>query len=765
MSRSRYLSVVALAVVASTRFIACAAGGGNGGDGGGSGNGAQGGSGNTSGNGGSGPTTGNGGSVGNGGSSQAGVGGTGNNGGSTGLGGASGASGSSAGAGGTVAGTGGASPDGGTGGVLPTLDAGPGTRPTACPASVDLLSDFEEGQGILAKVGTPVRTGWWYVFADAVGGMQTPSATVPLAVAAAPTDDMPGMCNQFALHSTATGHGATTAQYAGMGATLAPELTAPNDPTKKHTYSLAGYDGISFKVKSGAGTQGPVWFELLNTETQPTPANMGAGTATCFSVDAFNTRGSLLTNVTSTWQTINIPFSQLIPRYFPASGAASCDSITAGCGTTIKCQAPVFNPASALGFQFSIYPQAEFQRQAAAGATAGAYDLWVDDVTLYKGDAGLPAAPTGTATNPFPHDRPYASCALPTGAAGKVIVAAYDKWKSRFVTVSGAQSSVQQIEQNDVVSEGIGYGMLIAVYMNDKPLFDGLWAYWKAHAAVTSATGQTALMTWRIGGAGGTGSATDADEDVAFALLMASRQWGGTYTPALASDMIGLVFTNDIDAGSGTPKGGNQYLTIEPTNPSYFAPAYYREFAKVDARWSAVVTRVYQILGGAIVASNGLVPAWCGNSCTAAAANQGSANPATDMLYQYDAHRVPWRIGMDYCWNGTAAAAAKTYTDKTTAFFAANNGVGRIWDVYTLAGLKGTGAGNNSMSVIGTAGVGAMASGNAAFVQSAYQQVLDGVNRGVLDVAAAGLSSGYSYFNATVGMLTLLAMTGNFYVM
>ena len=37
------------------------------------------------------------------------------------------------------------------------------------------------------------------------------------------------------------------------------------------------------------------------------------------------------------------------------------------------------------------------------------------------------------------------------------------------------------------------------------------------------------------------------------------------------------------------------------------------------------------------------------------------------MIYQYDSHRIPWRIGLDYCWNGTAAA--KTYLDKISGFF------------------------------------------------------------------------------------------------
>ncbi len=53
------------------------------------------------------------------------------------------------------------------------------------------------------------------------------------------------------------------------------------------------------------------------------------------------------------------------------------------------------------------------------------------------------------------------------------------------------------------------------------------------------------------------------------------------------------------------------------------------------------------------------------------------------MIYQYDSHRIPWRIGLDYCWNGTAAA--KTYLDKISGFFSgkASTGVGRVFDIYS----------------------------------------------------------------------------------
>ena len=107
----------------------------------------------------------------------------------------------------------------------------------------------------------------------------------------------------------------------------------------------------------------------------------------------------------------------------------------------------------------------------------------------------------------------------------------------------------------------------------------------------------------------------------------------------------------------------------------------------------------------------GLISAWCNQSCSATATNSGSADPATDVIYQYDSHRIPWRIGLDYCWNGTAAA--KTYVDKTTAFFMASarggTGMGRIADLYSPNGSAYTGAAANSASVIGTAAAGAMA--------------------------------------------------------
>jgi len=309
--------------------------------------------------------------------------------------------------------------------------------------------------------------------------------------------------------------------------------------------------------------------------------------------------------------------------------------------------------------------------------------------------------------------------------------------------------------------------MLIAVYMDDKALFDGLYTYWKAN---TSAG--TGLMTWN--NTGGTGTATDADEDAAFAMLMASKQWsGGTYA-ADATTLMHAVLASDM-SGNNFIKGGSNYTASQVTNPSYFAPAWYRAFARADtantATWNSLASAAFTLLNNISgSSSNGLYGAWCSNNCMSPAANTGSADPTTDMIYQYDSHRIPWRIGTDYCWNGTAAA--KTYVDKTSAFFSSSQhgggGVGKLVDLYNRDGTDyTTGQARNSASIIGTSAVGAMANTSyQTYLNDAYQFVLDVSNRGTINDRAASeinppTKSSYSYFNATVGLLTLLTMNGN----
>jgi endo-1,4-beta-D-glucanase Y len=547
--------------------------------------------------------------------------------------------------------------------------------------------------------------------------------------------------------------------YVGFGAPFAGVLPPPSGTTTKakNPYDVSSYSGVSFNIKSASGTAPPIWVEFHNTENVPTPD----GTAKYSTVDQYNTRGMLLTNIGTSWTKVFIPFAITAPRYLPSTSSADCSM------ASVFCQAPGWDSKNTLGIQFGIYPQ--YLVQPFTSGTSLNYDLWVDDVSFYKGDDGLGTWKSSSGTmHAFPVDSPkVGSCSKPAGASGKYLIPMYNTWKKMFVTGSGSSTRVIRPENaNDTVSEGIGYGMLIAVYMGDKDLFDALWSYEQAHKE----GGKGNLMTWCVpGGGGGTGSscsppggsATDADEDMAFALIQAGKQWGGTYTDT-ATALIKDIGTYDINSSLMLPSGGSN-LSTGRTNPSYWAPAYYRLFAALDSShpWMTYVTNSYTALNAVAGTSTGsaagaLVPAWCsGTNC--GSADGGSYTDGG--IYQYDAHRVPWRFGLDVCWNG----GSTPFLAKNAAFFAniAKNGIGRIVDIYTLSGTPNGDAAPNSMSIIGTAGVGAMAAGDS-FANAAWQFLLDASYSPQSMIKDTKGNIGYTYFNATVGLLTALTLSGNF---
>ena len=133
---------------------------------------------------------------------------------------------------------------------------------------------------------------------------------------------------------------------------------------------------------------------------------------------------------------------------------------------------------------------------------------------------------------PFPQNSRASRCTYAAGADAEHVRQTYFAWKNELVTADGAGGHLRVRrpnspggEVNSTVSEGIAYGMMLAVVMDDQALFDELWKYSQLWLDANG------LMHWYINAAGtaplGTGAATDSDEDMAWALVMASRKWGG----------------------------------------------------------------------------------------------------------------------------------------------------------------------------------------------------------------------------------------------
>jgi endo-1,4-beta-D-glucanase Y len=386
-----------------------------------------------------------------------------------------------------------------------------------------------------------------------------------------------------------------------------------------------------------------------------------------------------------------------------------------------------------------------------------------------------PTPATETANFPFPQNRFSDHCVYSNAFTNAQVRALYDAWKADLVTSDGAggyrrvaRVAEPGLEPNSTVSEGIAYGMLISVYMDDQALFDDLWRYGLQYAW-HSGMEQTLLMNWYIHADGnvspgggddpaGGGAATDADEDIAFALVMADRQWGGggsldrsyiDYARELIDDIWGYEIDNER-----LPKNGSSWGSDASLNISYFAPAYYRVFADVtgDTRWSSnVVDYIYQVIGNNLNSglgneNNGLVPAW-------SQSNGGAAEGGLPYHYQYDSCRTPFRIGQDACWHGDSRA--RDYVAKTSQFFAARGAAG-IVDGYDLNGNERpefpNSFGGLSGAFIGPAAVGALHDGAYSnFVNEAYLLLLQN-----------NAWAGGQYYDESWIMLSALMLSGNF---
>jgi len=391
-----------------------------------------------------------------------------------------------------------------------------------------------------------------------------------------------------------------------------------------------------------------------------------------------------------------------------------------------------------------------------------------------NGGAGSETSTAGAATNAGGGGSPdmpvlvipgAGHCTPPSMARTSDATAAYQKWKTELVTSEGAGGFLRvrrpnsNAQINSTVSEGIAYGMLLAVYAGDQPAFDKFWQYSQLWLDGNG------LMNWYINAEGtdtlGTGAASDADEDMAFALVMADARWGGSGSltksySALAKQLIGLIWQFEVDhSRADVLMPGDSFGDGSIINISYFAPAYYRVFGRFTgdtARWEAVANTSYTVIEHTLNAqngnaSNGLVPAWSTPEGVPTA-----PEGQTQIFHQLDSCRTPFRIAQDYCW--FAEPRALTYLQKINGFYS-TVGAAAMVDGYELDGTPHAqsvmSGGPRAASFVGAAGVAAMATG------ATFSKLRDDA---YASVATLNELAGSTYYQESWTALSLQMMTG-----
>ncbi|HYE60146.1 MAG TPA: glycosyl hydrolase family 8 [Candidatus Kapabacteria bacterium] len=274
-------------------------------------------------------------------------------------------------------------------------------------------------------------------------------------------------------------------------------------------------------------------------------------------------------------------------------------------------------------------------------------------------------------------------------------------YKENFITDSG--QVIDKSSNNQTTSEGQSYALLRAVWEDDQETFDTVLDWTMTHLKLSDAY----LFAWLAHGEEEGAlkikdytTASDADEDIALALIFAHKKWGGdTYLPTAQAiirdiwqhEIVHVNNTYYLIAGTNLERDGG-YLV----NPSYFSPASYRIFADVDKAhpWEKVADDTYRILHAlnkSPVFNNkntALVPNWFIVDKQGKFRSTGPYIQATADYYGYDAFRLYWRIALDKTWFDSNDAAE--YLEQVTPFFKKEwEEKKQINSVYLLDGTPG----------------------------------------------------------------------------
>ncbi len=387
-------------------------------------------------------------------------------------------------------------------------------------------------------------------------------------------------------------------------------------------------------------------------------------------------------------------------------------------------------------------------------------------------------------THPFPQHTIYAPGSirpshLPQAALDEATRSFYWSWKAGYLAGSGRAGELLVLDDEDgekgrqsATSEGHGYGMLIAVLMagadpQAQANFDALFRYFRAHPSKNNSR----LMAWkqeiRDGRADGKedDSATDGDLDIAYALLLADAQWGsagGINYRAEARSLIAAIKRDEINPVCWSVKlgdwsGSDDAKFFCSTRPSDFMPTHFRAFAAAtgDRDWGKVTETCYRLIDtmqSAFSPATGLIPDFITDVGTQPAPAVGKLLEGKhDGHFYYNSCRVPLRLGLDFLLHGEPRARAAL--EKINTWIEAETG-GQPANVVAGYQLDGKPARKSDRSQAFTAclGVGAMTG-------APHQQWLNDL----WDYTVATDSPEDRYFARTLKMLSLIAMSGNWW--
>lgn len=267
-----------------------------------------------------------------------------------------------------------------------------------------------------------------------------------------------------------------------------------------------------------------------------------------------------------------------------------------------------------------------------------------------------------------------------------------------YVEPDDSTAYICDIVHNDVRSEGMSYGMMIAVQFNRKDIFDRLWRWSKTYMQHKEgpSEGYFAWCCRTDGSHIDGGSASDGELYFITSLIFASNRWGnetGINYLADARHILDCALKKDGTGGiMPLIHKEHKLITFVPndfgyafTDPSYHLPAFYEVWARWadDGRsdyWNECAERSRQYLHKAVHPVTGLTPDYSNYD--------GSLMHKGWMIgdaFRFDSWRVPMNIALDYSWSCADREWQQEYANKIQDFLY-NEGIDTFVNQYNVDG-------------------------------------------------------------------------------
>lgn len=271
-----------------------------------------------------------------------------------------------------------------------------------------------------------------------------------------------------------------------------------------------------------------------------------------------------------------------------------------------------------------------------------------------------------------------------------------------YFEVGDSMAYISDIKNHDVRTEGMSYGLMIAVQFDRKDIFDRLWRWSKKYMQHQEGLlkGYFAWSCQTDGTRNAQGPASDGELYYVTSLIFASNRWGnstGINYLAEAQNILNCSMQKiGMERVALLINLEHQLITFTPdpfggrfTDPSYHIPAFYEVWARwaEDGRsefWRVCARKSREYLHKSIHPVTGLNPDYNNYDGTLL----GSKRVIGD-AFRFDSWRVPMNIALDYSWACADRKWQQEYGNKIQNFFY-SQGIDSFVDQYNVDGTTVT---------------------------------------------------------------------------